>query len=161
MRSDQLSHNLVTRISPAVREELVLKAKQQGITPAEFVRRAIGNELLGPVCRALDPYASIPRDESLQHLHDAVDACADPDVAAIVAHAIREDLKDMQEGARLSIAALEGDNPYQLLSRIAGYLQQGSGGLLRAASRIRALRAMGNFQEAEIREPLPADKVEV
>lgn len=156
MRRDQLTLNQTVRISPSMRDDLALCASVEGVTVGELIRRAIHNEVRQPSNRALDPFAEIPPEERLQHLHEAIDAFSDERAAARVAALVAEDLATVVGASNQTVETIYGSNPYQLLGRCAGFLQQASGGILRASSRVKALRAVINYEEPPIAAPEPA-----
>ena len=161
MHQDNLTQNLNVRISTALRGELALTAACEDLTVGELVRRAIQNEIRSPVVRAMDPYAELPSGEVLRHLHEAVDSLQGEDAVRDVIHAIGDDLVDVLDAGFLTLDTLHDEGAHLRLARAAGYLQQLSLSTLRAASRIRALRALSNYSDypshrAEVAESLSA-----
>lgn len=155
MHPDNLSQNLTIRVSPEMRAELALTAACEDLTIGEVVRRAIRNEMRSPVVRALDPYAELPPKEGLQHLHEAVDTLQSADAAQCFIYAIGDDLVDVLDAGFQTLDTLHDEGAHLRLARAAGYLQQLSLSTLRAASRIRALRALNNYSD------YPSHRVEV
>ena len=147
MSQDVLSHNLVVRISPALRDELSLTAVCEDMTVGSLVRRAIHREVRSPVVRAMDPYCELPSGEVLQHLHEAVDSRQSADAFEKYTLTIGDDLVDVLDAGFQTLDCLHDEGAHQRLARAAGYLQQLSLSALRAASRVRALRALSNYDD--------------
>lgn len=147
MSQDTLAHTLHVRVPLSMRDELMLTAVCEDMTVGQLVRRAIQREMRSPMVRALDPFAQVPPKERLKHLHDAVEALDSDEVAQNVFHEIGNDLVDVMDAGQRSLDVLHRDDDPAKLVRLAGYLQQLSLSTLRAASRVKALRALCNYDD--------------
>lgn len=156
MSQEHLTHGLTVKFPPSLHAELSAVSEREGVSCGHIIRRALRAELDGVESHRLDPFVSLPSDEVQEQLHEAIRALGNPDAVHGIVSAIADEIVDVLDASQQALDVVHADEEHQRLERAAGYLQQASGHLLRAAYRVKALRvheaiAAGELQRIEAR----------
>lgn len=150
MNQDVLSHNLVVRISPALRDELAVAAENLDISVGELTRRSIRLGINDADRQVMSPQAALPSQERVAIVSGSLKLPGDPDARQEYLCSIISELASIQECGDQLMTALAIDDEHQDLDAYAGYLRQIDLAIQRAAAGINGLRIARIFENMEV-----------